>query len=116
MDDEHLLEPDASTDSDSSHPNTLDITRIVIGNIDTFLDKYSYFILRTKTWIESYDPVMAYTVFRAGISLKESFNLDISLATLTMFTTVDSSDLNDFSIHAAVPSIRVTLTSDSSLS
>lgn len=45
--------------------NDFDITRIIMGNVDTFYDRFPYFLQLISGWIEAMDPVMAHLILDA---------------------------------------------------
>lgn len=57
----------SSRDSKVAPPQSTDLemTRIVFGNVDIFVDKFPYFLTKLNAWNEEYGPEIAYTVLNA---------------------------------------------------
>lgn len=74
-----LEEPIASTPpslpteapTNEEAPVALDVTRIVMGNSDTFLHEFPLFTKRVRDWIDCFDEVTAYVVLSASPRLLE---------------------------------------------
>ena len=98
-----------------SHAAELDMTRIIFGNIDLFVDKFPYFLTKLKAWNEEYGPEIAYTVLNAvpkSISKKPS-TLRTKIKALYMLVgdalSLDLDDSGDFSPVNLVSSIDMSV-------
>lgn len=50
---------------DDESGDHVDVTRIILGNADNFLDSFPYFTRLIDAWIEVFDPAIAFTVLDA---------------------------------------------------
>ncbi len=53
------------SNGNTSRTTELDMTRIIFGNVDMFVDKFPYFLTKLNAWNEEYGPEIAYTVLNA---------------------------------------------------